>query len=232
MPGMLGQGSQGAPEPQMQPSSGPVEQTPPAEIPPDQSGAAGSEHSQSQASFEELRDQAVKLIYGDRFDAMIKMFQTNGPDKFARSMAVTINTVLKELEAQGDIGLDNAARVGMDIMMKLLEDMITGGVVPDVKLDQVQQVLPATLQIYADSHPEVTQEDIQAIVTEVQQGLQKEGGAQQSGTEQAPANPGASPEGDPASPPPQSVSQPPPVSDDRSASSGSAQPTNRYEAMT
>lgn len=226
MPGMLGQGSQGSPEPQMQPSSGPDAQTPPAEIPPDQSGAAGSEHSQSQASFEELRDQAVKLIYGERFDSMIKMFQTNGPDKFARSMAVAINTALAELEKQGDIGVENAAMVGMDIMMKLLEDMIIGGVVPDVKLDQVQQVLPATLQIYADSHPEVTQEDIQAIVTEVQQGLGSEGGAQQSDA--------ATPEsGNPASPPAQSVSQPPPpVSDDRSASSGSTQPTNRYEAMT
>jgi hypothetical protein len=230
MPGMLGQGSQGAPTEPMQPSSGPDTQTPPAEVSPE-SGAPGPEHSQ--ASFEELRDKAITLVYGERFDQLIKMFQTNGPDQFARSMAITINTALTELEKEGDIGVENAAKIGMDLMMKLFKDMIKGGVVPDVKVEQMQQVLPATLQIYADSHPEVSQQDIQQVMQGIQKGVaEQSGGAQQTGTEPAPANPGASPEGDPASPPAQSVSQPPPVSDDRSAGSGSAQPTNRYEAMT
>ena len=227
--GMMDQGIQGAPEEQIQPSSGPVAQTPPAEASP-RGGVPGPEHSQQGGSFEELRDKAIQLVYGERFDQMIKMFQTNGAEKFPRSMAITINTALSELEKQGDIGVENAARIGMDLMMKLLEDIITNEVVPGVRLEQVQEVLPATLQIYADSHPEVTQQDIQAIVQEVQASA---GGAQQSGAGTAPAVPGDSPEGtQTASPPAQSVSRPPAVSDDASAGSGSAQPSNRYEAMT
>lgn len=232
MPGMLGQSNEAPPPEQLQPSSGPDVQTPPAEATPDQSGAAGPGQPQTQASFEELRDQAIKLVYGERFDQLIKMFQTNGAENFPRSMAVAINTALSELEKQGAIGLENAARVGMDLMMKLLEDMISGGVVPDVTLEQVQQVLPATLQIYADSHPDVSQQDIQEIIKEVEAGVAAGGGAQQSGTEPVTASPGASPEGAAsASPPEESVSQAP-VSDDKSAKSGDAQPTNRYEAMT
>ena len=115
MPGMLEQGmapQQPPQEPLPQPSSGPPAQTPPPPLPQGDSGGAPGPGHPAQAAperepnpedFETLRDQAIKLVYGERFDQLIQMFQTNGPEKFARSMAIAVNTPITELEKQGPI---------------------------------------------------------------------------------------------------------------------------------
>lgn len=179
MPGML---SQAQP-----PSSGPGPQTPQAGGAPG-AGAAppaglaagpGQPQGGTDASFEELRDQGVQRLYGDNFDKLIQMFERNGAEQFPRSMAVAVNGTLDFLESKhGPLPPEMAAEVGMDVMMKLLEDMIGGGVVPDVTLEQVQQAFPAILTMYADSHPNVSKQDVQQLVAEVQKGvIQAEGGA-------------------------------------------------------
>ena len=182
MAGMLTEGVSQAP-----PSSGPAPQSPPpadpsAGISPS-GGAPGSGQPPGEQDFEKLRDEAVQLVYGERFDQLIKMFETNGAEKFPRSMGIAINTAISEVEKKnGDIGPEMAARIGMDLMLKLLEDMITKGVVPDVTGQQINEVMPAAMVMYADSHPNVSKEDVQAVMKEVQGGLQQsKGGAQQPG---------------------------------------------------
>lgn len=187
MPGMLEQGMVPQ-EPVPQPSSGPTAQTPPPPPPQgDSGGAPGPGHSAqagppqkpvpqetaTQEDFGVLRDQAIQLVYGERFDQLIEMFQTNGPEKFARSMAIAVNTPITELEKKGPIDYENATKVGMAIYMRLLEDMIGGGVVKGVTAEQVSESLPAILIMYADSHPEVTKEQIQGVVVAAQQGVKQ-----------------------------------------------------------
>ena len=193
------------------PSSGPDPQTPPPTSPgaglPPSGGATGPGQPQD---VQALKDQAIQLVYGERFDQLIQMFQTNGPENFPRSMAVAVNTAITELEKKnGPIDPVAAAEVGMDLMMKLLEDIITGGVLPDTPLEKVQEAFPAILVMYADSHPNVSKEDIQQLVKDVQSGMQQaKGGAQQTGSEPAATDPRAVPGGDPASPPPPNIPQP------------------------
>jgi hypothetical protein len=209
MPGMLTEGM-----PPGQPSSGPVPQPPPLADPgagssPGES-APGSGQPPGGQDFETLRDEAIQLVYGDRFDQLIKMFQNNGAEKFPRSMGIAINTAISELEkTHGDIGPEMAARVGMDLMVKLLEDTVAGGVVPGVTQEQISEVLPAALMMYGDSHPNVAKEDLQAVMQEVQGGL-----AQAKGAAGAPQSPGSAPQaapqqplqgGAPAMPPPGAV---------------------------
>ena len=151
-------------------SSGPGGQTPPTQGSP--MGAAAGPGQPPEQQFKELSDQAVMLVYNERFPALIKMFEANGPERFGRSMAVAVNTVLTEMEKQGPLEPEVAANVGLDIFMKLLEDMITGGVVPDVSMEQVQQALPQALEMYQQSHPEVTPQDVQTVMQTAQQGAQ------------------------------------------------------------
>ena len=121
-----------------------------------------------------LKDQATQLVYGERFDKLIEMFQTNGPENFARSMAVAVNTAITELEkTNGPIGPEMAAEIGGDLFVKLLEDMLVkpkdgmAAVVEGVTAEQLQDVLPAILVMYADAHPEVSKQDVQAVMQEV-----------------------------------------------------------------
>lgn len=197
-----------------QPGSGPGPQTPPAGgpgagTPPPGSAGGPGQPPQANVPFEQLRDEAIQRLYGENFDNMIEMFQANGPEEFAKSMGLTINSAIEFLEKQhGRIAPEQAAEVGMDLMMKLLEDIIGGGVMPDVTLEQVQQVLPATLVMYADSRPDVSKEDVQNLVREVQRSVAE----QEGGTNQAPSSaqpgpnaplstgPGPEPSGSPVPP--------------------------------
>lgn len=190
MPGMLQEGAnqQMPPQPgqmppeQAQPSSGPTTQTPSA-LPPQSGapgGAPGPERPEQAApqeptppgDFKKLRDKAIQLVYGDRFDQLIKMFQSNGPEKFARSMAVAVNTPITALEKEGPIDYEMATKIGLAIYMRLLEDMIGSGVVANVTANQVSESLPAVLLMYADTHPEVSPEDIRNVVVEAQKGVE------------------------------------------------------------
>lgn len=229
MPGMLTQ-AQNPPAP----SPGPGPQTPPIESPgagaptpvpgtPPLDGASGpGQPMQAPRDPKDLKDQATKLIYGERFDSLVKMFETNGPEKFARSMAIAVNTAINEIEKDGPIPPEAAAQLGMDVFTMLLEDMATEPekgmppVVPEVSPEQLQEVLPAILVMYGDAHPNVSKEDIQAVMRDVtgqvQSGMGMDGGAPASA---GPSNgavtpsPGQAPSVDqaPATPPPGMLSQ-------------------------
>jgi hypothetical protein len=138
------------------------------------------------------------------------MFQTNGVEKFPRSMAIAVNTAITEIEKDGPIPPEAAAQLGMEIFTMLLEDMAISPeegmppVVEGITGEQLQEVLPAILVMYSDSHPEVSKEDIQEVMRQVTESVQSQmgmegnpiaeaaGGAQQSGPSAAPAAPAAS----------------------------------------
>lgn len=185
MAGMMSQ----ALEPKEKQSPGPVAQTPPTGAPTSGATTAGSspgpgqpqaqpvnrEGGDTPEEFERLRDEAIKLVYGERFDQLVKMFETNGVENFPRSVAVAINTALTELEKSNPMPYETAARIGMDLMFKLIEDMTQ--VVPEVGVEQIQEALPATLVMYADSHDDVSKEDVQGVVAEAQKGVAEAQGA-------------------------------------------------------
>jgi len=196
MPGMLTEN---------QPSSGPSATPPPAGSPraggSPTSEAQGSEQPQQPQDIQALKDQAIQLVYGERFDQLIKMFQSNGPDKFARSMAIAVNTAISSLEQQsGDIGPEAAAEVGGDLFGKLLEDMLVkpkegmSAVVEGVSGEQLQEVMPAILVMYADAHPNVSKTDIQAVMAEVDSGVKAaRGGGEPPPDASAPPNDATAP---------------------------------------
>ena len=188
MAGMMTEALQG----QQQPSPGPGMQTPPAgppagsagptpgqpeQMPPEEQAADGSEQQsknrpthKSTVEYPQLQDEAIQIVYGDRFDQLIQMFQKNGPDKFARSVAITVNTAIDELEKRhGLIGPENSAKVGMAIYVRILEDMLTGDnpVLSDVPMQQIQETLPATLYMYQESRQDVSKEDMQNVMIRV-----------------------------------------------------------------
>lgn len=208
MPGMLSENTT---------SSGPTAPTPPVTSPgagaPPRDAAPGPE--QPAPDVGALRDEAVKLVYGERFDKLIEMFQTNGPDKFARSMAIAVNTAISELEKRhGPLGPEMAAEVGSALFAMLLEDTLVRpkedmkAVVEGVSAEQLQQVMPAILVMYADAHPDVSKEDVQAVMREIDGQVRGAGGAQQSGEADAGATAPGKPEGgSTASPPAGSLPQ-------------------------
>jgi hypothetical protein len=134
------------------------------------------------------------------------MFQKNGPDKFARSMAVAVNTAITELEKNGPIPPEVAAEVGMDLFAKLLQDMATREnegmeeVVKGVTGEQLQEVLPAILLMYSESHPDIPKEEIQAVMTEVTNGVVNQMGGTQPPPPALSTGPGPEPSGSPVPP--------------------------------
>jgi len=113
----------------------------------------------------EIEKRAFKYAYGEKFDTLLAMFKENGAENFAKSMAVAVNGALKNA---GEMTHEQAAEVGMKLYLALLEDIITSDVVPGITAEQVSQALPMTLRMYAESHPDVSEQDMQALMTEIE----------------------------------------------------------------
>ena len=139
------------------------------------SAPAGSGPSEPMPDFETLRSEAIRAVYDEQFETLIEMFQTNGPERFARSVAVTVNKAISDLEAMyGAIPHEDAAKIGVALILRLIEDMATGDNPPvqGVSPDQMSEIVPATLMLYQESHPEVTLEEIQAVLESAMQQIQ------------------------------------------------------------
>ena len=74
-----------------------------------------------------------------------------------------------------------------------------GPVVEGVNADQLREVMPAILVMYADSHPNVSKTDIQAVMAEVDSGVKAHQGGGQTAANPAPDGNQSVP--DPAQPP-------------------------------
>jgi hypothetical protein len=210
MPGML---TENTPPPSSGPTPTPPAATPGAGAPPS-GGASGPEHSGQPADVEALKEQAIQMVYGERFEQLIEMFQTNGAENFPRSMAIAVNTAITEMEkTSGDLGPEVATEIGVDLFGKLLEDMLVkpkdgmGAVVEGVTAEQLQEVLPAILVMYGDSHPNVSKTDIQAVMAEVDSGVKAHQAGGQSDANQTPD--GASVPPNAANVPPNAANVPP-----------------------
>ena len=192
-----------------QQSSGPGPLTPPTDSPgagnpPIGSAVPGSEQPSGAGplpSPDEMLGEAIQRIYGENFDQMMDMFESNGPQEFARSMGIAVNSGIDFLEQQyGPIGHENAAKVGTEIFFRLLEDMIVKGLMPDVPMQQIQDAMPAAMVMYADERPDVSKQDIQQVLQQVMQGAA--GGGMPEGDPNAPLStgPGPEPSGSPVPP--------------------------------
>ncbi len=192
-----------------QPSSGPGPLTPPTDSPgagnPPIGGAVPGSEQPSGAgpmpSPDDMLAEAMIRIYDGNFDQMLEMFRSNGPEGFARSMGVTVNSGIDFLEEKyGPIGHENAAKVGAEIFFRLLHDMIVRKLMPDVPMEQVQDALPAVMVMYADARPDVSKQDIQQVMQMVQEGAG--GGAAPEADPNAPLStgPGPEPSGSPVPP--------------------------------
>jgi hypothetical protein len=122
--------------------------------------------------FEKIKEQAITFMYDEKFDQMIKMFQQNGAEGFPRSVAVAINGAISKTKKVIPFDHKMAAVLGMDLFMIIIEDMATGTmdgqpVVPNLGMEHIQAALPATLKMYADSNPDVTDEVMQELLTEI-----------------------------------------------------------------
>lgn len=194
------------------PSSGPgPTTTPPPESPGAGSpplGVAGNGSEQPTESGpmpdqDQMLAEAVQRIWGENFDQMIDMFENNGAEDFARSMGVAVNSGIDFLETQyGPIGHENAAKIGAELMFRLMEDFVVKGLMPDVPMEQLQDSIPAILTMYADARPDVTKEDIQQLLMYVQENAGAGGSAEQQPDPNAALStgPGPEPSGSPVPP--------------------------------
>lgn len=128
--------------------------------------------------FEGLKEKAIGFMYDEKFDAMIKMFKQNGAGGFPRSVAVAINGAIAKVKESEKIDHRMATVLGMDLYMKIIEDMATGQmegqpVVPGLTLEHIQAALPETIKMYGESNPDLTDETMQQLFQEIKN---KEGG--------------------------------------------------------
>lgn len=128
----------------------PAEQPGQATAQPEQVVQGGGEAGQA----EKYVAMGVDILYGKLFDKMITMFKKNGEEGFSQSMAVAVNKVIGEIEKVEPISPEIAAAVGMKIFFMLLEDVIKGGIVPKVEVQQIKIALSDTMAMYAKSHKE------------------------------------------------------------------------------
>lgn len=149
------------------PSSGPVANTPPGSS--SSTGfAAGSEQLNS-PEFKQLRNKGIEFLYSDRFEPMLKMFRTNGADGFPRSMAIAVNTTIKEMEKAGPVSPQLMTEAWADIFMTLLEDIVLADdVLPGLSVEQVSRALPAVMEMYEKSHPEIKPGTMQKVLDNLQ----------------------------------------------------------------
>jgi len=117
---------------------------------------------------QELIKKGVKLLYDERFDSLMNMFEANGLDKFDKSVATAINTVIKELETENQGAIDPLVitKVGMELFSMLIEDVLTSESIEGMSQDHVSKALGATMDMYAKSHPHIATPEIMAEVTE------------------------------------------------------------------
>ncbi len=122
-----------------------------------------------QEQVEQALKPAVAALYGDNFDAMVNMFKTNGVERFGDSMSTAINGVLEKIEQNKPLPPEIAAGVGMKLFFMLLEDIVTGGVLPQLDVQTIQQALALTIKTYADTHDNITEQDMQQFFQQLAQ---------------------------------------------------------------
>jgi hypothetical protein len=124
---------------------------------------------------QKLLKPAVEALYGENFDSMIQMFKANGIERFGQSMSTAINAVLQQLEQSSKMSPEIAAGVGMKLFFMLLEDIVTGGVLPKLQIQTIQQALGETIKTYAETHPDtVTEQDMQQFIQQLAQAERQE----------------------------------------------------------
>jgi hypothetical protein len=135
------------------------------------------ETTELDGEYERLKAIAIDFMYGKKFTKLIKMFKDAGTKGFARAVAVAVNGAIAAVKQQADIDHRMAAVLGMDLFLKVVENMATGAengklIVPGLEIEQIQEGLVETIRMYAKANPDITEQDMQLLYAEIK----KQGG--------------------------------------------------------
>lgn len=139
---------------------------------PEQSPGQETVQGDKGSELKKLSDQATLFVYDQRFDELLEMFKANGAEGFPRAMASAVNGALEDLKKNNQVSHEMAATVGMDLFLKILGD-VGGGtvdgqpVVPGLAQEQIEPALKATIEMYANSNPDITEQDVQALFSDL-----------------------------------------------------------------
>lgn len=121
-----------------------------------------------------LVDAAVKLLYDENFESLIKMFKQHGRDGFPQAMSIALIGVLDRLEEDhGELSLEVIGQVGTHLFEMLLEDLLQGGAIEEVDQEDVLDAIQLTLEGWARQHPDrVDKQATAAVMNEMASEIQ------------------------------------------------------------
>lgn len=128
-----------------------------------------------EAAVEELIQQAKALLYGEHFERMMKVFETNGQQMFPNAMATVVVGILDRLEA--DNGTQTNATllmVAIGIIAMISTDLVNGKMM-QLSADDVQLAVQATVGAWLRQHKD--RADIEGMQQEVAEGAMQGEGA-------------------------------------------------------
>lgn len=118
---------------------------------------------------EELIQQAKALLYGDNFERMMKVFETNGQRAFPNAMATVVVGTLDRLEADnGTQANATLLMVAIGIVAMLSTDLVNGKMM-QLSSDDVQLAVQATVGAWLRKHKD--RADIDGMQQEVADGV-------------------------------------------------------------
>jgi hypothetical protein len=168
------------------PPQGAPQQMPQEQMPPEEQMAEeqmpGPETTELDGEYENIKAAAINFMYGEKFSKLIKMFKDAGVKGFPRAVAVAVNGAIEAVKQQTEIDHRMAAVLGMDLFLKVVEDMASGAqdgelVVPGLQIEQIQEALVQTIRMYAKANKDITEQDMQMLYEEI-----KKQGGQPNGT--------------------------------------------------
>jgi hypothetical protein len=147
-----------------------------------------------------LIDQATTILYDEGFEPMMKMFQD--PENFPNAMATAINGVMGRIEKDnGEQPFEILAQVAMEVFKMLAEDLVQGGILPEISGSMAMQAIQQTIAMWVKQNQKRVDgnEVAEALKMMKQQITSEMGGAEpQAGAQPAAAGQAAAPAPAPA----------------------------------
>lgn len=130
------------------------------------------DETQMPPEVEAFYQQGIELLFSERLEKMVNMFEVSGVEGFPDAMATAINTVLEAIEQQQGqpMAPEIAAAVGTRLFLKLLEKLYAFGFLPKLPIEAVGDAFSKALRMYAETHPQsVAPGDVEKLGAMLQQ---------------------------------------------------------------
>lgn len=118
---------------------------------------------------------ALKIIYEENFEKLVKMIKASWPDGLPLAMSNAVNAVLTRLKKEEGMSPEISAEVGVAIFRMILEDLVAGKTIPQIDVAQLQKAMQKTLQDYVKQYPD--EYDEEGIKAEIARRQSAQGGA-------------------------------------------------------